>query len=117
MYSCCITKKMLPYKKEFKEIIVGSTHCNKIRRYYQKEHYYCYHSNAWDNHCKAINRKEKEIPIKDRKDIDIRAEDICETLNITPSKKLGEIYLKIEEAIVLGKIKNVKRGCALPVNE
>lgn len=56
-----------------------------------------------------INNMLREISIKDRKDIDITSQDICDILNIEPNKKLGEVLTIVEEAIVLGKLNNSKK--------
>lgn len=57
---------------------------------------------------KKINRLYKKMPIKDRKDIDIKGNDIVNLLNIEPSKLINTIYEDLENKILSGKLKNEK---------
>ena len=57
---------------------------------------------------KKINRLYKKMPIKDRKDIDIKGNDIINLLNIEPSKLINTIYEDLENKILSGKLKNEK---------
>lgn len=57
---------------------------------------------------KKINKLYEKLPIKDIIDIDIKANEICEVLNISPSKELGDIYKILEYEIIDGKLQNKK---------
>lgn len=57
---------------------------------------------------KKINKLYEKLPIKDIIDIDIEANEICEILNISPSKQLGDIYKILEYEIIEGKLQNKK---------
>lgn len=59
---------------------------------------------------KSINNIYNKLTIKDRKDIDISSNEICEVLNIKPSKELGLILDDIEKQIIYGKIENKKEN-------
>lgn len=54
---------------------------------------------------KIISNYEK-LPIKDRVEIKITAEEICETLNKEPSNFIKDIMNDLEKQILLGKVKN-----------
>ena len=55
---------------------------------------------------KRINKIYKDLPIHDKKDINIKASDIVESLKIDYSKKVGIILKDIETSIINGKIRN-----------
>lgn len=55
---------------------------------------------------KTINKIYKDLPIHDKKEINIKAKDIAKILDIDYSKKIGIIMKNIESLIINGKIKN-----------
>lgn len=55
---------------------------------------------------KKISKLYNKLPIKDVIDINIEAKDICDILNIEPSKELGQIYKIIEKEIIDYKLIN-----------
>ena len=55
---------------------------------------------------KVINKIYKDLPIHDRKEINIKASDIAKILNIDYSEKIGIILKDIENLIINGKLKN-----------
>lgn len=55
---------------------------------------------------KEIRKKYMDLPIKNRKDINITSMKICEILNIKPSKKIKEIYLELEYKIINNELIN-----------
>ena len=55
---------------------------------------------------KRSNKIYKDLPIHDKKDINIKASDIVESLKIDYSKKVGIILKDIETSIINGKIRN-----------
>ena len=55
---------------------------------------------------KKINKMDKDLPIHDKKDINIKASNIINILQIDYSKKVGIILKDIENLIINGKIKN-----------
>ena len=57
---------------------------------------------------KKIIAKYEKLPIKDRNEISINAEEICETLNRKPDSFLKDIIEDIETLILKGLIKNDK---------
>lgn len=57
---------------------------------------------------KKYNKIYTSLPIKCIMDIDISCDEICHSLNIKPSKKVGEIYKLLEKDIIDGKVKNIK---------
>ena len=57
---------------------------------------------------KIVNKRYNELPIKNRKEIDITANEICEVLNKKPGPFLKEIINKLEFEIVNESIKNEK---------
>ena len=59
---------------------------------------------------KKINKLYDKLPIKDIIDIDITAEEICNILNIEPSKELGNVYKIIEKEIIDYKLINNKEN-------
>ena len=59
---------------------------------------------------KKIIAKYDKLPIKDRNEIAISAEEICEILNRKPDSFLKEIIDNIESLILKGKIKNEKEA-------
>jgi hypothetical protein len=50
------------------------------------------------------------LAIKERNEIDIKSEEICELMSIKPSKMLGDIIKEVEFLIVYGKIENKKEA-------
>lgn len=58
---------------------------------------------------KDILKKYESLPIKERNDIVIKAEEICEILKKKPGSFIGKIYMDLEKEILLGKINNVKK--------
>lgn len=62
---------------------------------------------------KNIETIYNSLQIHSIKDIDITSDEICEILNITPSKKLGIIIKSIEKDLVYGKIINNKENIKL----
>lgn len=59
---------------------------------------------------KKINKLYDKLPIKDIIDINIEAKDICDILNIKPSKQLGDVYRIIEKEIIDYKLINTKEN-------
>ena len=57
---------------------------------------------------KIVNQRYNELPIKNRKEIDISANEICEVLNKKPGPFLKEVINKLEYEIVNESIKNEK---------
>lgn len=62
---------------------------------------------------KGINKKDilekyDSLPIKNRSDIDISANDICNLLNKKQGPFIGKIYDKLEEEILKSNLKNIK---------
>ena len=55
---------------------------------------------------KEINKINKELPIHDKKEINIKASDIVSALNIDYSKEISIILKDIENLIINGKIRN-----------
>ncbi len=55
---------------------------------------------------KTINKIYKDLPIYDKKEINIKASDVIKVLNIDYSKKVGIILRDVENLIVSGKLKN-----------
>lgn len=55
---------------------------------------------------KTINKIYKDLPIHDKKEINIKAKDIAKILDIDYSKKIGIVMKNIESLIINGKIKN-----------
>lgn len=55
---------------------------------------------------KEINKINKELPIHDKKEINIKASDIVSILNIDYSKEISIILKDIENLIINGKIRN-----------
>ena len=55
---------------------------------------------------KEINKINKELPIHDKKEMNIKASDIVDILNIDYSKKMSIILKDIENLIINGKIRN-----------
>jgi len=53
-----------------------------------------------------INKMYKNMPIKDKKDINIRSKDIINILEIKPSPVIGKVLVKLESLILKGIIKN-----------
>ena len=61
----------------------------------------------------GLNRQEylnkyEELPIKNIKDINITSEEICKSINLTNRKLLKDIYPRLEEDILTGKVVNEK---------
>lgn len=56
---------------------------------------------------KDILQKYDNLPIKERSDINISAQEICRLLNKKPGSFIREIYLDLEREILLGKINNI----------
>ena len=57
---------------------------------------------------KKVSKRYNELPIKNKKEIDISANEICEVLNKKPGPFLKEILNKLEYDIVNEHIKNEK---------
>ncbi len=57
---------------------------------------------------KTINKMFKELPIHDKKDINIKSEEIVKVLNIEYSKKISIIMGELENLILNGVVKNKK---------
>ncbi len=57
---------------------------------------------------KKIISKYEKLPIKDKNEINISAEEICEVLNKKPDSFLKDILEDIEVQILTGKVKNEK---------
>ena len=57
---------------------------------------------------KIVSQRYNELPIKNRKEIDISANEICEALNKKPGPFLKEVINKLEYEIVNESIKNEK---------
>ena len=55
---------------------------------------------------KEINKLFKNLPIHDKKEINIKASDIASVLQIDYSKSVGMILKDIENLIINGKIRN-----------
>lgn len=55
---------------------------------------------------KLITMRANELPIKNRLDINISADEICKLLDIKPSHILKEIYADLEYNILHGKVNN-----------
>lgn len=58
---------------------------------------------------KELNLIYTNLPIKGIIDIEIKSEEICDILNIKPSKLLGNIIKRIEQEIIEGNLKNTKQ--------
>lgn len=61
------------------------------------------------NKNKIIDNYNK-LPIKDRNEINITVEEICEILNVSPGPFLKELYDDIEIGIIKNQIKNTKES-------
>lgn len=57
---------------------------------------------------KNISKMYKSMPIKDKKDINIKGNEIEELLNIIDKKEIGIIYNELIEKILSGNLKNKK---------
>ena len=73
-------------------------------------HYGCY-VNVLAGINKGIKKKEilekyENLPIKKRDEIDITADEICKILQKEPGPFIGRLYTKIEDMILLNKLKN-----------
>lgn len=66
---------------------------------------------------KDITKEYFSLPIKSRNEINISSLDICDIINIKPSKKLGEIISYIEKDILLGKLNNNKEDIIIYLKE
>lgn len=55
---------------------------------------------------RKINKIFDSLPIKEVLDIDIKSEEICQILNISPSKELGDIIKILESEILDFKLQN-----------
>ena len=55
---------------------------------------------------KKIIEKYNKLPIKDRKEIKITSEEICEILNKKPGAFLKEMYNNIEMLIIRNELNN-----------
>ena len=55
---------------------------------------------------KDILKEYENLPIKERSDIKISAQEICEILNKKPGGFISEIYLDLEKQILLGNLNN-----------
>lgn len=60
-----------------------------------------------------IKKTYMNLPIKTRSDIQISANEICEVLNIKPSYKINEIYIKLEKEILNNNLENNKNKIKL----
>jgi len=59
---------------------------------------------------KILNQRYNELPIKNKKEIDISVNEICEILNKKPGPFLKEIFNKLEYDIVNENVKNEKES-------
>ena len=57
---------------------------------------------------KTINKMYKELPIHDKKEINVKASDIVEFLKIDYSKEISLILKDIENGIINGELRNKK---------
>lgn len=57
----------------------------------------------------SIYKIEKEMPIKEKKELDISFQEIVDTLKIKPSKQAGEIEKELIKEVVNGRIFNKKK--------
>ncbi len=55
-----------------------------------------------------VNKMYEKLPIKSMKDIDINGNEIMQLLNLKPGKEIGEIMLKVRNAILNNEIINKK---------
>ncbi|NCC70924.1 hypothetical protein EOM09_05050 [bacterium] len=66
---------------------------------------------------KRINKMYLNLPIKDISELDIKANEICLSLSLKPSKELGEIIKELEFLVVYGKIVNKKEELLKYLNQ
>ena len=66
---------------------------------------------------KTINKIYKTLPIHDKKEINIKANDIVKILNIDYSKKISIILKDIENTIINGNLKNKKNDIEKYIKE
>jgi len=65
---------------------------------------------------KKINKMYKELPIHDKSEINLKAEELIKTLNIN-GKEISKVLKKLEEAILEGKVKNKKNEIMKYINK
>ena len=66
---------------------------------------------------KDILKEYDNLPIKERSDILISAQEICELLNKMPGGFISEIYSDLEKQILLGRIENKKEQIKNYIND
>jgi len=66
---------------------------------------------------KKINKIYEKFPIKEKTEIAIDADTICDILNISPSKQLGEVYTLLEREILDYKLVNKKDNIIKRLNK
>lgn len=101
------TKQEKELIEKIKEI-VSSKKIDKMTIYEYGNYVTLIASDILKKPSKRINQIYMSLPIKDKSEIDITSKEICDSLNITPSKELGSIYKELEKMIVYGKIENRK---------
>lgn len=67
-------------------------------------------SNIKKLNTKKIISKYDNLPIKDKNDINITADEICKILNKDPGEFIKDIYSKLEKGILYEEIKNEKQS-------
>ncbi len=104
----------LPFTKEEKNNIaairriIGSNHVDKFTVYHYGLYLSLVAGEILNIDKKKINKINKELPIHDKKEINIKANEIVNVLEIDYSKKIGIILKEIENLIISGKIRNRK---------
>ena len=53
-----------------------------------------------------ITQMDKNLPIRRYKDMEINSEEICQILDIEPSKKLNEVFEDLKTKILKGELEN-----------
>ena len=99
------------YEKEIMEKVRNLMKENLHNKYIQYQ-YGCYAltlaSDLKKNNTKRLIQSYDKLPIKDRDELDINAEEICEILGRDPDSFLKTIFDDLERLVVSGKLKNKK---------
>ena len=114
MYAQLKINMTLPFTKEEKSNItairriINSNNIDKFTLYHYGLYLSLFAGEILNIDKKEINKINKELPIHDKKEINIKASDITSTLDIDYPQKIGIVLKEIETLILSGKIKNKK---------